>query len=137
MKPFKTMKKSFLTILLGLLSVVALLSCGKEPVDDSGLLVTGRSQCYMTFFDLLGSDHRTVLVSGQTVIDTTALTVKAVARFGTNMTRVKPYCSVVTDAIVEPTMGIWTDYTQPQKYTVVSGNRKVRKTYTVTISVQN
>jgi hypothetical protein len=137
MKSFKTMKKSFLTILLGLLSVVALLSCGKEPVDDSGLLITSRSQCYMTFFDLLGSDHRTVLVSGQTVIDTTALTVKAVARFGTNMTRVKPYCSVVTDAIVEPTMGIWTDYTQPQKYTVVSGNRKVRKTYTVTISVQN
>ncbi|GAB4035136.1 hypothetical protein GCM10028809_43000 [Spirosoma gilvum] len=120
----------------GVLALIGLLSCGKEPIDESGLLVTGRTQCFMTFFDLLGSDHRTVLVSGQTLIDTTALTVTAVARFGTNIQRVKPYCSVVTDAIVEPTMGIWTDYTQPQKYTVVSGNRQVRKTYTVTVTVQ-
>ncbi|MBN8821967.1 MULTISPECIES: hypothetical protein [unclassified Spirosoma] len=120
----------------GILALIGLLSCGKEPIDESGLLITGRNQCFMTFFDLLGSDHRTVLVSGQTVIDTTALTVTAVARFGTNIQRVKPYCSVVTDAIVEPTMGIWTDYTQPQKYTVVSGNRQVRKTYTVTVTLQ-
>ena len=130
------MKKTILHTLFGLLALVALLSCGKDPVDESGLLVTGRTQCYMTFFDLLGSDHRTVLVSGQTVIDTTALTVTAVAKYGTYMQHVKPYCSVVTDAIVEPNMGIWTDYTQAQKYTVVSGNRQVRKTYTVTVTVQ-
>ncbi len=110
--------------------------CKYDTVDPNGLLITSRSQCYMTFFDLLGSDHRTVLVSGQTVIDTTALTVKAVARFGTNIQRVKPYCSVVTDAIVEPNMGIWTDYSQAQQYTVVSGNRQVRKTYTVTVTTQ-
>ena len=130
------MKTTNLPKFFGLLALVALLSCSKDPVDEAGLLITGRSQCFMTFFDLLGSDHRTVLVSGQTVIDTTALTVTAVARYGTNMTRVKPYCSVVTDAIIEPTMGIWTDYTQAQKYTVVSGNRQVRKTYTVTVTVQ-
>ena len=130
------MKFSILHKFFGLLAFVALLSCSKDPIDDNGLLITSRSQCYMTFFDLLGSDHRTVLVSGQTVIDTTALTVTAVARFGTNMQRVKPYCSVVTDAIVEPTMGIWTDYSQAQKYTVVSGNRQVRKTYTVTVTLQ-
>ncbi|GAB4001965.1 hypothetical protein GCM10028807_59430 [Spirosoma daeguense] len=130
------MKSSILHKFFGLLAIVALLSCSKDPIDDTGLLITNRSQCFMTFFDLLGSDHRTVLVSGQTVIDTTALTVTAVARFGTNMQRVKPYCSVVTDAIVEPTMGIWTDYSQPQKYTVVSGNRQVRKTYTVTVNLQ-
>ncbi len=130
------MKKSILIKLMSLLTVIGLLSCAEEPVDESGLLITGRSQCFMTFFDLLGSDHRTVLVSGQTVIDTTALTVKAVARFGTNMQRVKPYCSVVTDAIVEPNMGVWTDFTEPKQYTVVSGNRKVRKTYTITVTLQ-
>ncbi|MBD2701953.1 hypothetical protein IC229_14990 [Spirosoma sp. BT702] len=130
------MKSSILHKFFGLLTLVALLSCSKDPIDENGLLITGRSQCFMTFFDLLGSDHRTVLVSGQTVIDTTAMTVTAVARYGTNMLRLKPYCSVVTDAIVEPTMGIWTDYSQPQKYTVVSGNRLVRKTYTVTVTVQ-
>lgn len=130
------MKRSICSIAFGLLTVAGLLSCGNEPVDEAGLLITGRSQCYMTFFDLLGSDHRTVLVSGQTKVDTTALTVTAVARFGTNMQRVKPYCSVVTDAVVEPNMGVWTDFTQAQKYTVVSGNRQVRKTYTVTVTLQ-
>jgi hypothetical protein len=136
LKISKQMKPKRFPLFLGLMALIGLLSCGKEPVDEAGLLITGRSQCYMTFFDLLGSDHRTVLVSGQTVIDTTALTVTAIAKFGTNMERVKPYCSVVTDAIVEPTMGIWTDYTQVQTYTVVSGNRQVRKTYTVTVTVQ-
>jgi len=130
------MNQSLFSKLLCLLAVIGLLSCGNDPIDDTGLLITGRSQCYVTFFDLLGSDHRTVLVSGQTKIDTTALTVTAVARFGTNMQRVKPYCSVVTDAIVEPNMGIWTDFRQPQTYTVVSGNRQVRKTYTVTVTLQ-
>ncbi|RYC70203.1 MULTISPECIES: hypothetical protein [Spirosoma] len=130
------MNQSLFSKLLCMLAVIGLLSCSNDPIDDTGLLITGRSQCYVTFFDLLGSDHRTVLVSGQTKIDTTALTVTAVARFGTNMQRVKPYCSVVTDAIVEPTMGIWTDFRQPQTYTVVSGNRQVRKTYTVTVTLQ-
>lgn len=130
------MKRSLFFKCLSVLVLAGLLSCGKDPIDESGLLITPRSQCFMTFFDLLGSDHRTVLVSGQTKIDTTALTVTAVARFGTNMVRVKPYCSVVTDAIVEPNMGVWTDYSQPQKYTVVSGNRQVRKTYTVTVTLQ-
>jgi len=130
------MKKSIVCVSLAVLSLAGLLSCRKDPIDESGLLITQRAQCYVTFFDLLGSDHRTVLVAGQTVIDTTALTVTAVARFGTNITRVKPYCSVVTDAIVEPTMGIWTDFTQAQQYTVVSGNRQVRKPYTITVTVQ-
>ncbi|MEZ0483851.1 hypothetical protein [Fibrella aquatica] len=131
------MKRSILYICLSLLTVAGLFACGGEdPIDANGLLITQRSQSFMTSFDLLGTDHRTVLVSGQTKIDTTALTVTAIARFGTNMQRLKPICSVVTDAIVEPTMGIWTDFTEAKTYTVVSGNRQVRKTYTVTVTLQ-
>ncbi|HEX9957953.1 MAG TPA: hypothetical protein VGA96_11865 [Fibrella sp.] len=131
------MKRSILYICFSLLTLAGLFACGQDdPIDANGLLITQRSQCYMTAFDLLGTDHRTVLVSGQTKVDTTALTVTAVARFGTNMLRLKPFCSVVTDAIVEPNMGVWTDYSQAQTYTVVSGNRKVRKTYTITVTVQ-
>lgn len=111
-------------------------SCTKDPIDSNDRLISTRAECYMSFFDLLGSDNRTVLVTGTTVIDTVALTVKAVARYGTNMIRVKPYCSVVTDAVVEPNMGVWTDFTAARQYTVVSGNRQVRKTYTVTVTVQ-
>ncbi|CCH01050.1 hypothetical protein FAES_3041 [Fibrella aestuarina BUZ 2] len=131
------MNRSLASLCFSLLVLVGLMACGNDdPIDANGLLVTQRSQCYMTSFDLLGSDHRTVLVSGQTKVDTTALTVTAVARFGTNMQRLKPFCSVVTDAIVEPNMGVWTDFTQAQTYTVVSGNRQVRKTYTVTVTLQ-
>ena len=124
-------------MLLLFTGLAMLLSCSKDyPLDDQGRLVTGRAECYMSFFELLGSDNRTVLVTGTTVIDTVNLTVKATAKYGTNLTRVKPYCSVVTDAIVEPTMGQWTDFTSAHQYTVVSGNRKVRKTYSVTITLQ-
>ncbi len=131
------MKRSILYICLSLLTLAVVFACGQDdPIDANGLLITQRSQSYMTSFDLLGTDHRTVLVSGQTKVDTTALTVTAIARFGTNMSRLKPICSVVTDAIVEPNMGVWTDFSQAQTYTVVSGNRQVRKTYTVTVTLQ-
>lgn len=130
------MKKGFIYLAFAIASLLVFGSCNEDPVDDSGLLITTRSQCYMSFFDLLGSDHRTVLVSGTTVIDTVAQTVKAVAKFGTNLQRVKPYSSLVTDAILEPAMGNWVDFSQPMQYTVVSGNRKVRKVYTITVTVQ-
>ena len=130
------MKRSILYTCFSVLVLTGLYACATDPIDDAGLLITQRAQCYMTSFDLLGSDHRTVLVSGQTKVDTTALTVTAVAKFGTNMQRLKPLCSVVSDAIVTPTMGVWTDFSQAQTYTVVSGNRQVRKAYTVTVTLQ-
>lgn len=130
------MKRSLLYTYLGIVALLGLFSCAKDPIDDAGLLITQRSQCYMTSFDLLGSDHRTVLVSGLTKVDTTALTVTATAKFGTNMQRLKPFCSLVSDAIVDAPMGVWTDFTQPQIYTVISGNRQVRKAYTVTVTLQ-
>ncbi|MDR0700336.1 MAG: hypothetical protein LBG28_14145 [Tannerella sp.] len=124
----------FMGIIAGLFFLVP--ACGDYPIDDKGMLITTRSQCYMSMFELLGPDNRTALVSGQTVIDTVACTVTAVARFGTNMTHLKPYCSLVTDAIVEPKMGTWVDFTQPRKYTVISGDRQVRKEYTITVTLQ-
>lgn len=130
------MKKGIIYFVFALASVLVFAGCAEDPVDDAGLLITGRSQCYMSFFDLLGSDHRTVLVSGTTVIDTVAQTVKAVAKFGTNLQRVKPYSSVVTDALVQPAMGVWVDFSKPMEYTVISGNRQVQKKYTITVTVQ-
>ena len=130
------MKKLLYFLITTALMAAGVTSCNNDPIDEAGLLITERSFCYMTFFDALGSDHRTVLVSGQTKIDTTALTVTAVAKFGTNLMRVKPYCSLVTDAIVGPSMGDWTDFSQPRQYTVTSGDRKVKKTYTITVTLQ-
>lgn len=121
--------------------ITSVMSCRKYPVDENGLLITDNSICYMSSFNLVGADNQNVLVTpptlGNGLIDTVKCTVTAVARFGTNITKVKPYCGLgVNDMLVEPFMGVWTDYTTPQTYTLVSGNRKIRKTYTITVTVQ-
>jgi len=94
----------------------------------------------MSSFDLLGSDNQNVLVTRPTVsnglIDTVNCTVNAVALFGTNLKHVKPYCGVTDDITVEPGMGKWIDFTEPRKYTLISGNRQIKKEYTITITVQ-
>ncbi len=129
------MKKIIIVFTLVVTVFSTFMSCNDDVIDDNGLLITNRSQCYMSFFDILGPENVTTLLTG-TTIDTVALTVNATAKFGTNLKYVKPYCSVVTDAIVEPAMGKWIDFTQPQQYTIISGSRKVRKTYTITITLQ-
>ena len=133
------MKKYVLPIALCIITTA--LSCRKYPIDDKGLLITDNTICYMSSFNLLGSDNQTVLVTQPTfangLIDTIKCTVTAVAKFGTNITKVKPYASLgANDMLVEPFMGEWTDFSQPQNYTLVSGNRNVRKQYTITITVQ-
>jgi hypothetical protein len=135
------MKKFIASIIFIACMATTILSCRKYPIDDNGLLITENQICYMSSFNLLGSDNQTVLVTQPTfangLIDTVNCKVTAVAKFGTNMTKVKPYCSLgANDMLVEPFMGVWTDFTQPQTYTLISGNRQIRKTYTVTITVQ-
>ncbi len=127
--------KNILLMLLLAGTLIAFNSCRKYPVDDNLQLITTKVDCYMSYFQLLGSDGRPVL-NGTALIDTIAQTVTAEAVFGTNIKHVKPYCSVATDAKVEPNMGVWTDFSEPRQYKVISGNRKVEKTYTITITVQ-
>jgi len=133
------MKKYVLAIAICIITTA--LSCRKYPIDDNGLLITDNTICYMSSFNLLGSDNQTVLVTQPTfangLIDTIKCTVTAVAKFGTNITKVKPYASLgANDMLVEPFMGVWMDFTQSQTYTLVSGNRNIRKPYTITITVQ-
>ncbi|MDR0395167.1 MAG: DUF5018 domain-containing protein [Tannerella sp.] len=127
----KNLIKITSVILLGLFMA----TCGDYPIDDRNLLITDNEECSMTVFELLGPDHRNTLI-GTAVIDNDNNTVTAVAKFGTNLKHVKPRCSVEIDCIVTPMMGEWVDFTQPRQYTVISGNRKIQKTYTVTVTVQ-
>lgn len=125
---------------MALVLIGSLVSCEKYPIDDNGLLITEKQKCYMSSFYLVGTDNQNVLVKEPTVgnglIDTVACTVTAVAKFGTNLTKVKPYCGVTDDITVEPGMGKWMDFTAPHEYTLVSGDRKIRKKYTITVTVQ-
>ena len=114
-------------------------ACKKDfPVDEDGLLITSRSECYVSSFELVGTDFVTVRV-GTAVIDTTAQTIKVTVAFGTDLKNLYPQFTLVTDAKLEPKITGWVDFSDlanPKKYTVISGNRQVRKEYTINLTVQ-
>ncbi|WP_187262025.1 DUF5018 domain-containing protein [Pontibacter beigongshangensis] len=133
------MKRYLKLIVLCLLAPLAWVSCKDDfPIDDDGLLITKRSQCFVSNFELLGADFLTVR-SKNPVIDTVACTIDVEVFYGTDLTNVYPQFSLVTDAKLDPKIVgkmDFSDLATPKVFTVVSGNRKVRKPYTVNITVQ-
>jgi hypothetical protein len=130
-----------LTLIAAGIITTVITSCRKYPIDENGLIITDNTTCYMSSFNLLGADNQTVFVTQPTftngLIDTVKCTVTGVVKFGTNLSHVKPYCALGTnDMLVDPFMGVWTDFTQPQVYTLTSGTRTIKKPYTITITVQ-
>ena len=76
---------------------------------------------------------------GAAVIDTMKQTIHVEVLYGTDLKNLYPQFSLVTDAKLEPKIEgkvDFSDLTNPKQYTVISGNRKVRKIYTVYVSVQ-
>jgi hypothetical protein len=121
------------------LAMSALYGCFTYPVDEDGLLVTERAECYVSNFDLLGTDFYTVRTKAP-VIDTIACTINIEVRYGVDLRNLWPQFTLVSDAKLDPKITAPVDFSniaEPRKYTVISGNRKVRKTYTVNVSVQN
>ena len=127
----------FLTGLL-LLAFYAGTGCNNYPLDADNLLITQRSECYVSNFELLGVDRQTVRATGSSLtIDTVACKIDVIVNFGTDLKNVYPVFSLITDATLEPKITGLVDFTSLSKqWTVVSGNRKIRKTYTVNITVQ-
>jgi hypothetical protein len=120
------------------LLLYVLTGCYDYPIDEDGLLITDRSQCYVSSFELLGTDFQTVRTKNA-VVDTLVCTIEVEVFYGADLTNLWPQFTLVTDAKLEPKITGWTDFSDlasPRKYTVVSGNRKVRKEYTVYLSVQ-
>lgn len=131
-----TVMKNFKALIATVLFTIVLISsCTDHPIDEDGLLIKNNSECHIKNFELLGPDNRSVLASKQDP-DTINGVITAVAKFGTNLKHVKPYVSLPTDAKLEPAMGHWVDFTQPREYTVISGDRKVKKTYKITVTIQ-
>ena len=133
------MKKYLMTIISLILITLVWVRCAKDfPVDEDGLLITSRAQCYVSNFELLGADFQTVRTAAA-VIDTAALTINTIVLYGTDLKNLYPQFSLVTDAKLDPKITgkvDFSDLTNPKKYTVISGNRQVKKTYTVYITVQ-
>lgn len=131
--------KSLYLVVLLIIAVTAA-RCSKDnfPVDEDGLLVTGRTSAYVGSFELLGLNHQTVRTQVAT-IDTVAQTIDVQVHFGTDLTRLWPQFSLITDAKLEPKVTGYVDFSDPlnpRQWTVISGNRQVKKTYTVRVTVQ-
>ncbi|MEZ4903625.1 MAG: hypothetical protein R2822_18625 [Spirosomataceae bacterium] len=122
-----------------ILLILALVACKEKfPIDEDGLLITTRTQCYVSSFEMLGSDFQTVRTK-TAVIDTVALTVNVEVFYGTDLKNLYPQFSLVTDAKLEPKITGKVDFSDldnPKQYTVISGNRQIKKTYTVKVTVQ-
>lgn len=114
-------------------------ACKKDsPVDEDGLLITFRQECFVSNFELLGSDFVSVR-SKTAVIDTLAQTIDVEVLFGTDLKNVYPQFSLATDCKLDPKVVGKTDLSDlanPKTYTVVSGNRKIRKPYKLNIKFQ-
>jgi len=127
----------YLKITLSILMIsVIIISCKKDsPVDEDGLLITFRQECFVSNFELLGSDFVTVRAA-TAVIDTLAQTITVTVNPGTDLKNVYPQFTLATDCKLDPKVVGKTDLsnlTSPKIYTVVSGNRKIRKPYTLNI----
>lgn len=122
-------------------AVYAATGCMKNyPVDDDKLLITTRTECYVSSFGLIGVDAQNVLTSSVTLdngIDSIACTINATVFYGTDLKNVYPRFSLATDARLDPKITGYVDFSSlSRQWTVISGNQKIRKTYTVNLTVQ-
>jgi hypothetical protein len=130
------MIKYFRTIIAILMISAIVVSCKKDSVvDEDGLLITFRNECFVSNFELLGADFVTVRAA-PAVIDTTAQTIDVQVQFGTDLKNVYPQFTLATDCKLEPKITGRTDLSDlanPKIYTVVAGNRITRKAYKLNI----
>lgn len=133
------MKRHKQLTILFLMATLLALSCKKDhPVDEDGLLITTRAECYVSSFELLGTDFVTVR-SKAAVIDTTAQTVRVEVLFGTDLRNLYPQFTLASDCKLDPKITGRTDLSDtlnPRTYTVVSGNRQIRKPYRLYVTMQ-
>lgn len=133
--------KKYITILSSLL-LVSLIgdSCKKSsfPIDEDGLLITTRRECFVSSFEILGADYVTVRTKAA-VIDTVAQTIAVEVQYGADLKNLYPQFTLASDCKLDPKITgkvDFSDLANPKKYTVVSGDRQIRKEYTINLTVQ-
>lgn len=135
----KKMIKYIASVTAVALVVLVWSGCNKsDVVDEDGLLITSRAQCYVSNFEILGTDFVTVRSKAVT-IDTLAQTIRVEVANGTDLKNLYPQFELVVDAKLEPKITgrvDFSDLANPKVWTVISGNRQVKKPYTVYITVQ-
>lgn len=109
-KCFFNMKLMKNKIWILLVLVLANVSCHDFPVDEDGLLITTRNECYVSNFDLLDTDNNTVKV-GDAYIDTLAQVAIIYVKFATPLDNLWPQVSLCEDAKLNPKITGRVDFT--------------------------
>ena len=145
------MKKMINKICLFLFIALIAASCEDFPVDEDGLLITTRAECYVSNFDLYNTDHQTIKL-GNAYVDTTAQVAIMYVKFGTPINNVWPRISLCEDAKLAPKITGWMDFSgskmnmefiegdwksgnpsvfpsTAKRFTVIAGNREIKKEY--------
>ncbi len=90
-----------------------IVACNSDlPVDEDGLLITTRTDCYVSNFELYDTDQQTIRV-GNSYIDTLAQVAIAYVRYGAPLTQLWPRISISEDSKLAPkipTYNGWTDF---------------------------
>lgn len=115
------------TTTLVMMFMVAVTGCGSDEV----YLTTDRDDAYISAIQLYTPDNRNVATSVDISDETGIITVEV--KNGVNRARLKPRCSLAPEATITPRMGVWTDFSGPVEYTVISGSRQVMKDYKIIV----
>lgn len=126
------MKKIFALLALAFVACSCLFK--EYPVDEDGLIITDRAECAVLNFDLLDPKNVSALEISPADIDTVAQTVHAVVKYRAEQDMLWPVFTLSPDCKLEPKIRGRMDFTEPREFTVISGNRKVRKTYVITVT---
>lgn len=123
------MKKYNLIIVL-FIALFGTISCSKTdlfeyPDSDS-------DQAEITNFSIL--DEAGVSVSTNIEIESEAGRIFVTVAAGTDKTKLVPRATVSEGVIVEPVMGVYTDFSTNKTYTLIAGNRVDKKEWTVVVS---
>lgn len=130
------MKRLFKTLCyVGIFAaMMQMFGCFDYNIDEDGLLISNDPGCYVLNFDLIDTDQKTVKSSVYpTIIDTVSCTIDFWVVYGAVLDNVYPRFSLYYNCKLDPkiTGRMNLSDMEPRQWTVVSGNRKVRKTYTV------
>src|SRR5688572_26550263 len=99
---YQTMKKYIVTIISVTLLGLVWSACNKNlPIDEDGLLVTGRAECYVSNFEILGTDYVTER-NKPVFIDTVTQIINVEVQFGTDLKNLYPQFSLAADCKLDP-----------------------------------
>lgn len=131
--------KNIIPILSVLMAGAMMSSClfKDYPIDEDMLIITDRSECAVLKFDVLDSRDVSALADSLATIDTVAQTITARVKYKADMKSLWPVFTLSADCKLEPKIRQRYDFTTPRYFTVISGNRQIRKRYTVTLTQAN